>query len=100
MARSVFFLAMICVELACALNSRSLTKPIWAVGAFRNKFLWASVAICLAASIPLFYVPPLANAFHLVPVGLDGWLWTLGLSAGIFTSVELVKWAWHKAKKR
>ena len=99
-ARSVFFLAMICIELACALNSRSLTKPIWAVGAFKNRFLWISVAICLAMSIPLFYVPLLAEAFNLAPVGLDGWLWALGLSASIFVSVELVKWAWYRAKKK
>ena len=91
-ARSVLFLTMIAMELACALNSRSLTKPIWAVGAFKNKFLWASVAISMGVSIPLFYVPLLQDAFNISPVGPGGWLVAIGLAVALFTSIEIAKW--------
>jgi len=91
MARSVFFLSMILMELACALNSRSLEKPIWRVGAFKNRFLLASVAISALMTIPLFYTPVLNEAFKVVAIGLDGWLWAIGLSVILFSSVEIAK---------
>jgi len=91
-ARSVFFLTMITMELACALNSRSLTKPIWAVGAFKNKFLWLAVASSLAISIPLFYVPVLQEAFSITRIGLTGWLCALGMALALFTGIEIAKW--------
>ena len=90
-ARSVFFLSMILVELACALNSRSLTKPVWAVGPLKNRFLLVSVALSALMTIPLFYTPLLNDAFNVVPVDLNGWLWAIGLALAMFVSVELVK---------
>ena len=90
-ARSVFFLSMILMELACALNSRSLRKPIWRVGAFKNRFLLASVAVSALMTIPLFYTPILNEAFKVVAIGLDGWLWAIGLSVALFASVEMAK---------
>ena len=101
-ARSVFFLTMITIELACALNSRSLTKPIWEVGAFKNKFLWIAVASSLAMSIPLFYVPGLREVFDITPVGPEGWAWAIGLALAIFVGIEIAKWAGEKiaAKKK
>ena len=90
-ARSVFFLSMILMELAFAVNSRSLKKPIWRVGALKNRFLLASVVISALMTIPLFYTPILNEAFKVVPIGLDGWLWALGLSIALFVSVEIAK---------
>ena len=91
MARSVFFLSMILMELACALNGRSLKKPIWRVGALKNRFLLASVAISALMTIPLFYTPVLNEAFKVVAIGLDGWIWAIGLSVALFASVEMAK---------
>jgi len=91
-ARSAFFLTMITMELVCALNSRSLTKPIWAVGAFKNKFLWLAVASSLIMSVPLFYVPILQEAFNITPIGLWGWSWAIGMALALFSGIEIAKW--------
>jgi len=91
-ARSVLFLTMITMELACALNSRSLTKPIWLVGAFKNKFLWLAVASSLLMSVPLFYVPILQDAFNITPIGFWGWLWAIGMASALFSGIEIAKW--------
>jgi len=98
-ARSVFFLTMILVELACALNSRSLNKPIWVVGFLKNKFLIASVLISALMTVPLFYTP-LNDAFNLVPVDLTGWIWAIGLAVMMFSSVELAKILAYKIRKQ
>jgi len=91
MARSVFFLSMILMELACALNSRSLRKPVWEVGALKNRFLLVSVLVSALVTIPLFYTPVLNEAFRVVAIGLDGWLWAICLSVILFASVEIAK---------
>ena len=90
-ARSVFFLSMILMELACALNSRSLRKPVWEVGALKNRFLLVSVLVSALVTIPLFYTPVLNEAFRVVAIGLDGWLWAICLSVILFASVEIAK---------
>jgi len=90
-ARSVFFLSMILMELACALNSRSLRKPVWEVGALKNRFLLVSVLVSALVTIPLFYTPVLNEAFKVVAIGLDGWLWAICLSVILFASVEIAK---------
>jgi len=90
-AMSTLFLTVILTELAVAISCHSLEKPLAAAGPFTNKFLWAAVLSQVVITVPLFYVPSIARAFRVVPLGLDSWLWAIGVALIVFTGLELAK---------
>jgi len=98
-AMSTLFLTVIFTELAVALTCHSLNKPLYAAGAFTNKFLWIAVISQVIVTLPLFYVPALYTAFHVVPVGLESWLWAIASAASIFVGLEVAKIVAYRMRK-
>ena len=81
------------------MTCHSLNKPLYAAGAFTNKFLWIAVISQVIVTLPLFYVPALYTAFHVVPVGLESWLWAIASAASIFVGLEVAKIVAYRMRK-
>ena len=84
-ARTCVFMFMALYELLIVWNSRSEIKNAFRFGLKGNVALLVSVILSLIVTLSLAYIPEVAQAFHLVPPGLNDWLIILiGASAGLF----------------
>jgi len=72
-AQTFAFTSVVIFELFVALSCRSLTKPIFVVGAFKNVWLWLAVLSSVALQLMIMYVPFLQKVFHMVPLSLMDW---------------------------
>ncbi len=98
-ARTQLLTAMIMIELAIALSSRSLKHPIYKVGVFKNKYLWYAILASFGLQLIILYVPGLQTIFDVnAPELID---WAIGfLLAGItFAVIETSKYLVSKRRK-
>jgi Ca2+-transporting ATPase len=98
-ARTQLLTAMIMIELAIALSSRSLKHPVYKVGIFKNKYLWYAILLSFALQLFILYLPGLQSVFDVrVPELID---WAIGLLlAGItFGVIESSKFVVSKRRK-
>ncbi|XES75972.1 MAG: cation-translocating P-type ATPase, partial [Candidatus Bathyarchaeia archaeon] len=56
-ARTQLLTAMILIELAIALSSRSYKYPVFKVGIFKNKYLWYAILSSFALQLFILYTP-------------------------------------------
>jgi P-type Ca2+ transporter type 2C len=98
-ARTQLLTAMILIELAIALSSRSLKHPVYKVGIFKNKYLWYAILLSFALQLFILYLPGIQSVFDVrVPELID---WAIGLLlAGItFGVIESSKFVASKRRK-
>ena len=86
---AAFFTLSMC-EIFQAFTMRSLKQSIFTLHT-RNKALWGALAFSLVLTVAAIYIPPIANAFSLVPLGLREITLSLGLAISIIPIVEGVK---------
>ena len=72
-------------------SSRSLTKPIWKVNFFQNKWLIWGVLAGMVMQLSAVYVPVLQKIFRTVPLGIYDLALVLGGSLFLVLVVEVVK---------
>ncbi len=91
-ARTLLFNGMVFMELANALNARSLKHTIFEVGVFRNKFLWLAMLSSAALQFVVLYVPQLHAVFDITYPDMFNWIVTIGFTAFVFFAVEIGKY--------
>ena len=72
MARTVALTQIVLFELFLALNCQSDRRSFRQVG-FRNMYLFAAIAVSIAAHMLLLYTPALREVFHLGVLSLEEW---------------------------
>jgi Ca2+-transporting ATPase len=98
-ARTQLFTAVVLIELAVAISCRSLRYPIFKVGAFKNKFLWAAVLSSFALQLMVLYIPPLHGLFEVTYPEFEDWITALAFMAITFGVLEIGKLVMSRRKK-
>jgi Ca2+-transporting ATPase len=91
-ARTAVINTVVAVEIGYLFNCRSLHRPVFSLGLFRNRWLPLGVAGMILAQGLFTYAPWMNRWFHTAPLGLDAWLRVLAVAAVAFTVVEVEKW--------
>ncbi|MBW3016297.1 calcium-translocating P-type ATPase, SERCA-type [Candidatus Woesearchaeota archaeon] len=86
-AQTVAFSTLVVFELFAALSCRSLHKPIFAVGVFKNWWLWLALLMSFGLQLLLIYVPFFQNIFRLEALYVFDWI--LVFAAGFVGFVYL-----------
>ena len=97
-SRTVAVNTIIMIEIFYLLNCRSLTKSIFNVGFFTNKFIFIGIAIMLLLQIFYTYSPTMNEVFHSHPMGIESWLKIIGVSFLVLIIIEIKKFAFVKMK--
>ncbi len=95
-ARTIAANTVVVLEVAYLFACRSLTHPVWRIGLFSNRWLWAGASIMLLVQLAWTYLPVMNRLFHTAPLH---WAWWLAFSAAgalVFGAVELFKCAFAR----
>jgi Ca2+-transporting ATPase len=90
-ARTQLFTAMVMMELAVALSSRSLKYPVFKVGLFKNKFLWIAVISSFALQLFVLYTPGIQTLFNVHMPELNDWIIAILFASAVFAVLEIGK---------
>ncbi|MCI0744059.1 MAG: HAD-IC family P-type ATPase [Verrucomicrobia subdivision 3 bacterium] len=91
-ARTVVVNLVVMVEAFYLLNCRSLTRSMFAVGVFSNRWLLAGVAAMLAGQLLFTYSPVMNRLFGSAPLGIESWLRVLAIAIATYAIVGFEKW--------
>ena len=80
MARTGAFVTLVLTQLIHVFECKSETKSIFQIPLLNNLYLVFAVICSLIMILGVVYVPALQNVFKTVPLDLNGWLITGGLS--------------------
>jgi Ca2+-transporting ATPase len=73
---------------------------VWKVGAFKNKFLWYTVALSFILQLFVLYTPGVNSVFDVAaPEPLD-WAFAILFTAITFCSLETAKWITSRRRKK
>lgn len=89
-ARTTVFTALVVMQLANALNSRSDCASV-ANHLFTNRWLWVSLVGAVLAQVAVVYAPVLQRAFGTAPLGWPHWIVAVGAGAAVIAVEEAVK---------
>lgn len=98
-ARTMAFVVLASSQLFYAISMRSLEKPLYKVGVFRNKRLFGAVVVGLVLQAIVISVPMLASAFKVMPLPLHDWVIVFALAVIPFIASEVVKTVRYALKK-
>jgi Ca2+-transporting ATPase len=98
-ARTQLFTAMVMMELAVAISSRSLKFPVFKVGLFKNKFLWVAVASSFALQLFVLYAPGVQKLFDVHTPDLFDWAVAIVFSIAVFGVLEIGKYITSRRKR-
>jgi Ca2+-transporting ATPase len=98
-ARTVAVNVFVVVEIFYLFNCRSLTKSMFAVGLFSNRWIVGGVAAMIALQMAFTYVPLMNQLFHTAPIGWDAW-WRIVLTGAVVYAIvgvekQLRRW-WQR----
>ncbi|HNQ91006.1 MAG TPA: HAD-IC family P-type ATPase [Verrucomicrobiota bacterium] len=99
-ARTVALNTVAMIQALYLVNCRSLRHSVWALGLFRNGWLWLGILGVLLLQAGLTYVPFLNAIFQTAPIGGDEWLRILGASLSAMLLVELQKWLVNRQERQ
>ena len=91
-ARTAALNLFVVVEGFYLFSCRSLTRSVWRIGFFSNRWLILGVGVQALAQIAITYLPAMNTVFQTVPLGLGSWLWIFAIAAGISVVVGAEKW--------
>jgi Ca2+-transporting ATPase len=90
-ARTQLLTAMILIELAIALSSRSLKYPVFKVGVFKNKYLWYAIISSFALQLFILYTPGIQTIFDVNAPELIDWAIAAAFAGIVFAALEIGK---------
>jgi cation-transporting ATPase F len=73
-ARTVALNVFVAVETFYLFSCRSLTRSMWSVGVFSNRWILGGVALQWTSQLAITYVPFMNSLFRSAPIGADAWL--------------------------
>lgn len=80
LARTGAFVTLVLTQLIHVFECKSETKSIFQMPLFNNIYMVFAVLSSLFMTLAVVYIPVLQNVFKTVPMGLNDWLVTAGLS--------------------
>jgi len=89
-ARTVAANVFVMVELVYLFNCRSLTRSMFSVGLFSNRWVWAGAGSMLVLQLVFTYLPLFNTLFHTAPIDIRAWLGivALALASGLIVGME------------
>ncbi len=91
-ARTVAVNMLVMGELFYLFNCRSLSRSMFVLGLWSNRWLLAGVTGMILLQLAFTYTPAMNVAFHGAPIGLDAWVRIIALAATIYAVVGMEKW--------
>ncbi len=73
-ARTVAMNLFVAVEIFYLFSCRSLSRPVWRIGLFSNRWVVAGVATQVVAQAAITYLPVMNSLFRTAPIPVDAWL--------------------------
>ena len=97
-ARTQLFTAIVLMELANAVNARSLKHTVFKVGVFKNKFLWIAILSSLGLQLTVLYTPMLHSLFDITYPEPFDWMVAIGFTLITFFSIEICKYVANRRR--
>ncbi len=91
-ARTIAVNVFVCGELFYLFNCRSLTRSMFSLGVFSNRWLISGVLLMIALQLLFTYAPFMNTAFSSTPLDLAAWGPILLVGIAIYTVVGIEKW--------
>lgn len=92
-ARTVAVGVLVIGELFYLFNCRSLSKSMFTLGVFSNRWLISGVLIMIGLQMFFTYSPAMNRFFHSAPISLDSWVRIVLIGLSIYVIMEVEKWA-------
>jgi cation-transporting ATPase F len=73
-ARTAALNLFVVVEAFYLLSCRSLTRSVWRLGVFSNRWLVLGIAAQALGQLAITYLPAMNTVFETAPIALEGWL--------------------------
>jgi cation-transporting ATPase F len=99
-ARTTAMNVIVLVEMFYLFSCRSLTRSMYSVGLFSNRWLLAGVAAMMAAQLAITYSPLVNRLFHTASLSWDVWVRIVGVGVVAYTVVEIEKGIRLKLQRR
>lgn len=90
-ARTAVINVIVFVELAYLFNCRSLSKSVFAIGWFTNRYAIVGSLAMAGAQLLFTYAPVMNKLFHSAPIAADAWLRIGAVACAAFVAVEIEK---------
>lgn len=96
-ARTVAVNVFVMGELFYLFNCRSLTRSMFALGVFSNRWLLAGAGTMTILQILFTYLPAMNRMFHSTPIGVVSWALIVAVGVVIYGVVGVEKWLRRRA---
>jgi Ca2+-transporting ATPase len=97
-ARTVAVNVFVFGEMFYLFNCRSMTRPMWRLGLFSNKWLLGGAALMALLQMVYTYTPLFNTIFDSRPMNMTEWALVIGNSTLIYLVVELEKYITNRGK--
>ncbi len=91
-ARTAVVNVVVAVETAYLFCCRSLSRSIFHIGIWTNRFAFIGAATMIAAQVLFTYAPVMNRLFHSTPLSMESWLRIAAVAVAAFIAVESEKW--------
>ena len=91
-ARTAAVNVFVIVELFYLFNCRSLSRSMFRLGVFSNRWIVVGVGAMLLLQMLFTYLPAMNRFFESSPIGWVAWGWILGAGIVTYGAVEAEKW--------
>lgn len=91
-ARTAAINVIVAVEIAYLMCCRSLTRSVFRINWFTNRWVVGGSLAMLAAQFLFTYAPLMNKLFHTAPPGAKSWLRVAAVAGGALLAVEIEKW--------
>ncbi|MBN1171997.1 MAG: cation-transporting P-type ATPase [Micromonosporaceae bacterium] len=91
-ARTAAVNVFVVVETFYLFSCRSLTRSMWKVGVFSNRWVVAGVSLQAAGQLALTYLPGMNSLFQTAPIGWEVWIRIFAIAALASLVVAADKW--------
>jgi Ca2+-transporting ATPase len=90
-AQTMAFTTLMLFQMFNVLNQRSETKSLFAIGVFKNRWLWLAILLSVGLQFVVVYVPFFQSLFGTAGLSAKDWLVTTAVSASVLVFGEFVK---------
>lgn len=91
-ARTAVVNAIVMIEVTYLLNCRSLTKSIFQIGIFSNKWIVVGIVAMIILQISFTYIPTMNIIFQTAPIDSEAWIGIIVLATISYLILEVDKW--------
>jgi len=91
-ARTAVVNVIVMVQAFYLLNSRSLSRSMFSIGMFSNRWVCLGLAGMTVAQLLFTYAPFMNHLFHTAPVRGEAWLYIVATGMAAYVVVEFEKW--------